>query len=114
MLASASSQCTKERPCRRSDPCTRCEAARVLTSGDWYAIDFYLSVADQTTDSGLPSFPAYKVALDAHSYPPSLHGWLLKTAGLLHRLISKVETVEWFRECGKSYRDITREDVTDD
>jgi len=71
-------------------------------------------VADQTSDSGLPSFPAYKVVLDAHGYPAHLHGWLLHTAGLLHRLISKVERVEWMRECGKSYRYVTREDVTDD
>jgi len=61
----------------------------------------------------MPSYQSYKIVLDAHGYPDSDHGWLMQTAGLLHRLLSKVESVNWIQECGKSYRDITPEDVTD-
>ena len=113
MLASATTQCTKSQPCRRSGPCTRCTAAAILTRGDWFAIDFYRLVADQANANGLPNFTAYQVVLNAQDYPSHLHGWLLQTAGLLHRLLAKIETVDWLRETGKPYRLITREDVTD-
>ena len=85
-----------------------------MTRGDWYVIEFYRLVSDQTNSNGLPSFPGYKVALDAHGYPAYLHGWLLQTAGLLHRLLNKQEFVNWLGECKKGFRFITREDVTDD
>ena len=85
-----------------------------MTALDWYAIDFFRNVADQTTANGLPDFASYRAALVAFDYPHDMHGYLMKTAGLLCRLVSKIEVVDWGSELGKWRKDVTIGDVSDE
>jgi hypothetical protein len=74
-------------------------------------IDFYRLVADQVNANGLPNLQAYKVVLEANEYPLEAHGWLMRAAGTLHRLVQKIEIVDWISEVGKPYRHVTAEDL---
>jgi hypothetical protein len=94
-------------------------------SSDWVAIDFFHKVSDQYINQtpmgagkGQPAILTVRLegihaALKLYDYPESQWAWLTDTANLIHRLLHKIEEVEWLRETGKSYRDITIEDVTD-
>lgn len=93
-----------------------------MTPLDLYVINFYRKVSDQyinQTPMGAkepivtPRVEAWEAVLRLHNYPEQDWRWLLETGTLLHRLIHKMEQVDWMAETGKRYRDITSEDVTD-
>jgi len=70
-------------------------------------------VADQQTGEAMPRLEGYEAACRLHGYPEEHWTWLVSGAVMLHRLLAKQDEVNWYRECGKSYREIGPEDVAD-
>lgn len=114
--------CSEDAPCRDSEPCDQHLAARYLTGEDWQLIEFYQLVHDQYinqtpmgTDKG-PAivtirYEAIEAALRVHGYQRVAWWWFARWAVTLHRLVNKTETINWYAELGKSYRDVRGEDV---
>ncbi len=118
--------CNPMFPCRRPDPCSRCEAFVALNETDFYILDFYRLVADQyinqepgaTNSSPLttPRLEGWEVILRVYDYPRAVWPWLIKWARTVHRLHRKIDVikqVEWIEAVGKPWGDIRPDDLRD-
>ncbi len=103
--------CNPEAPCNYYEPCVACAARSALTNEDWYLIHFYRLVASQVDMNGNPRIEAYEVALRTYEYPKTHWATLMSGSMTLHRLISKQDVVDWPRETGKRFDQITKDDV---
>jgi hypothetical protein len=84
-----------------------------LEPGDWQVIGFYCRVRDQydnLTPMGVekgkpmalyPRIESYRAALELYGYPRTSWAWLTDGALLLHRLLHKLEHINWYAEFGK-------------
>ena len=58
-----------------------------------------------------PRMEGYEAALRLHGYPRELWPWLTEWARTLHRLFRKQDEVDWYSETGKTWGEITPDDV---
>lgn len=103
--------CNPEVPCSYYEPCVACAAKKALTNDDWYLINFYRIVASQVDMNGNPRLEAYECALRSYEYPKKHWSHLMSGSMTLHRLIAKQDVVDWKRELGVRFDQVTVDQV---
>lgn len=53
-----------------------------------------------------PRLEAYEAAARIYGYPVSEHGRLIRGAITLHRLVHKIDKIDWFAELGQAFRSV--------
>ncbi len=58
-----------------------------------------------------PRLEGYEAALRLHGYAESDWPWLVNWGQCIHRLVHKMERINWHQELGKSFAEVEPEDV---
>jgi hypothetical protein len=112
-------------PCPHYDPCIKCQAETWLTSDDWLIVGFYQRVADQYINQPdlrigkdipvlTPRLEGYEAVLRVSRYPREMWQTLMDGAAMLHRLVQRMDRVDWPRETGKTLATVRPEDIDGD
>jgi hypothetical protein len=99
----------------------KCQAELVLSPEDWEIIGFYSRVQDQCINQNAGGTPFMSPRLEGYEAAARIYGYderdrrrLIEGALMLHRLVQKIDVVNWPQETGKDRRALTYEDFRGD